>query len=188
MITFIYCGIPVLILLNILNFDHKFYYLTFSAILVYTIMRILGFNNSEMGITLNDTSKSIRHIIPITFLLLITIFILFITGKSQRFQPNETVVFYLFYIFISSPIQELLYRGTLNKMFDYLNIGKTYKIILSATLYSFVHIIYRDPLILLFTFIMGLVWYKCYIKTNNLTGVSISHAILGIATIITGLI
>lgn len=77
MIICIYCGIPILILLNILNFDHKFYYLTFGAILVYSVMRFLGFNNSEMGITLKETKSSIKHVIPITVFLLIAAIILF---------------------------------------------------------------------------------------------------------------
>lgn len=184
----IYCGIPVLILLNILNFDHKFYYLTIGAILVYAIMRILGFKNSEMGITLKNSKESIKHILPITTCLLIATVILFLTGKSQRFQPDETLLFYIFYIFISSPVQEFLYRGALNKMFNYLNMKENFIWVLSTALYSFAHIIYYDPLVLLLTFIIGLIWYRCYIKTNNLIGVSISHAILGVITIVAGFI
>ena len=151
-------------------------------------MRFLGFNNSEMGITLKETKSSIKHVIHITVFLLIAAIILFFTGKGQRFQPNETAVFYFFYLFISSPVQEFLYRGALKKMLDYLGASETLKLILSTAAYSFVHIIYRDPLTLFLTFIIGLIWYKCYSKTDNLIGVSMSHAVLGIVTIVTGVI
>lgn len=188
MIICIYCGIPIFILLGLLSFDYKFYYLTFGAILVYAVMRVLGFDNSEMGITFKETRSSIKHVIPITVALLVAAIILFFTGRGQRFQPNETVMFYFFYLFISSPVQEFLYRGALKRMLDYLGASETSKMILSTASYSFVHTIYHDPLTLLLTFIIGLIWYKCYIKTDNLIGVSISHAVLGIATIVTGVI
>lgn len=73
-------------------------------------------------------------------------------------------------------------------MLDYLGVSETLKLILSTTTYSFVHIIYHNPVTLFLTFVIGLVWYKCYSKTNNLIGVSMSHAVLGIVSIVTGVI
>lgn len=58
----------------------------------------------------------------------------------------------------------------------------------TSILYSFVHIIYKDALTLLLTLVIGLVWYEYYHKDKTLVGVSISHAILGVVTIIAGVI
>lgn len=184
----IYIGLPILILLNVINFNYKFYYLTFGSIFVYFIMRVLGFNNPELGITLQNTKESIKNIIPITSLIILITIILLLINVNYKFHTKETILFYIFYIFISSPVQEFLYRGALNKMMDYLKIKDSNKLFFTSTLYSFVHIIYKNPLTLVFTFIMGLIWHQNYIKTNNLIGVSISHAVLGVLTIGTGVI
>lgn len=184
----IYIGIPILILLNFINFNHKFYYLTFGSIFIYFIMRVLGFNNSELGITLQNTKKSIKNVIPITSLLITITIILLLINTNYKFHQKETILFYIFYIFISSPVQEFLYRGALTKMLDYLKIKDTNKLFFTSTLYSFVHVIYKNPLTLILTFIMGIIWHQNYKKTNNLIGVSISHAILGVLTIGAGII
>lgn len=54
--------------------------------------------------------------------------------------------------------------------------------------YAFVHIIYKDILTVILTFIIGLIWYNLYRKDKNLLGVSISHCIIGMITILLGII
>lgn len=99
-----YITIPFLLLINLLFFKNKFIILTIGGILIYTILRLLGFNNSSLGIKPIKTKQSIRDVSAIT-LILIVIGIILSSFKISRFQPSETLSFYLFYIFISSPIQ-----------------------------------------------------------------------------------
>ena len=99
----------------------------------------------------------------------------------------ETIYFYLFYIFVSCPLQEFLYRGVFG-YFDKVYNNKYLFLILSSFCYSFVHIIYKDILTCALTFLIGIVWYLLYRKDYNLVGVSISHIILGILTISLGII
>ena len=99
-----YIVIPFLLLINPLFFKNKFIILTIGGILIYTILRLLGFNNSSLGIKPIKTKQSIRDVSAIT-LILIVIGIILSSFKISRFQPSETLSFYLFYIFISSPIQ-----------------------------------------------------------------------------------
>ena len=105
----------------------------------------------------------------------------------DKYNPNETILFYIFYIFISCPIQEFLYRG----VFGYFDMNSKYNylwLILSSLCYSFVHIIYKDILTCVLTFIIGIIWYILYKKDKNLCGVTISHMVLGVATIVLGII
>jgi len=188
MVLLIYFGLPTLILFNVLNFNYKFIYLTIGGLLVYIIMRILKYDNSLMGLTLHKTKYSILSVLPITIILLIIGIILFFTGYGNRFNPTETLSFYIFYLFISSPIQEFLYRGALPRILNSINLNESLICIITSLLYSYVHIIYRDFLTLILTFLIGLIWYRCYKKSSNLIGVSISHAVLGILTIMIGII
>ena len=121
-------------------------------------------------------------------LILIVIGIILSSFKISRFQPSETLSFYLFYIFISSPIQEFLYRGALTSILQQINFRKFSIILISSILYSLAHLGYKDLITCILTFLIGLLWHQKYLKTKNLAGVTISHAILGIITIFIGII
>ncbi len=186
-VSLIYITLPLLILLGILSFDNKFLYLTIGAAIVYVVLRVIGFNNQELGITTKGTRESIKKVIPITIILTILGLIL-IYFRISRFYPTETMWFYSFYLFISSPVQEFLYRGALTSIFRRMNLSDSWNWGISSLLYSFVHIIYRDFLTCLLTLIIGLIWYKNYEKNRNIIGVSLSHAVLGAITIFAGII
>lgn len=186
-ICFVYIGLPISILLGLISFSYKFHALTIGAVVVYVIFRVLGFTNSDLGITTKNTKESISCVLPLTVVLAIVGVVIWICGYS-RITPNEHWSFFLFYIFISSPVQEFLYRGALNAALDKWKLSYISQMIISTTLYSFVHIIYKDWITLLLTFIIGLIWFFCYKKTKNLFGVSISHAVLGFVTIVAGVI
>ena len=49
-VLFIYIGLPFLIFIGLIPFDYKFYTLTIGGIIVYAIMKVLGFKNQELGI------------------------------------------------------------------------------------------------------------------------------------------
>ena len=182
-----YITIPFLLLINPLFFKNKFIILTIGGILIYILLRLLGFNNSSLGIKSAKSIQSIRDISIVTFILIITVIILF-SFRISRFQPSETLSFYLFYIFISSPIQEFLYRGALTSILQQINFRKSSIILISSILYSLAHLGYKDFITCILTFLIGLLWHQKYLKTKNLTGVTISHAILGAVTIFIGII
>lgn len=186
-VSLIYITLPLLMLSGILSFDNKFLYLTIGAVIVYIAMRILGFDNQELGITTKGIRESIKKVIPITIILTI-LGLALIYFRISRFHPTETIWFYLFYLFISSPIQEFLYRGALTSIFRRMNLSDSRNWIVSSLLYSFVHIIYRDFLTCLLTLTIGLIWYKKYEYNRSLIGVSLSHAVLGAITIFAGII
>ena len=115
-----YITIPFLLLINPLFFKNKFIILTIGGILIYILLRLLGFNNGSLGIKSAKAAQSIRDISIVTFILVIIGIILF-NFRISRFQPSETLSFYLFYIFISSLIQEFLYRGALTSILQQIN-------------------------------------------------------------------
>lgn len=182
-----YIGVPILILVRLIPWDMKFVALTAGAVLVYLAMRVLGFSNRELGITTIRWQESLKSVALLTGSLIIAA-ALMAYFKGARFHPTETWAFYVFYVVISSPAQEFLYRGTLKAIFESWALPKCVEYALAAILFGFVHVIYRDALTVSFMIVMGLVWYAIYSHTRNLIGVSVSHAILGVLTIATGII
>ena len=185
-IILIYILVPIIILLNSYLYEIKFIILTITGLLIFIIMKIFKVSNKELGISKNNLLRSIKRnlLLIVISVLIIMILKLF---HLDKYNPNETILFYTFYIFISCPIQEFLDRGVIG----YFNKNSKYNylwVIISSLCYSLVHIIYRDILTCLLTFIIGIIWYLSYSKDYNLVGVTISHIILGIITILLGIV
>lgn len=183
-VLLIYILVPLLILFNDNLYDYKFYFLTIIGLLMLLFIKLLNIPLKEFGITKKNIKESIIRNIPLILLGIITIIVLKVLGIN-RYNPTETIWFYLFYVFISCPIQEFLYRG----IFGYFDKDNKYIwIIISSFCYSFVHIIYKDPATCLITFLMGIMWYLLYREDKNLSGVCLSHIVLGVLTIFLGII
>ena len=185
-ILIIYTFAPIIILFNDYLFKIKFYILTFIGLMLFLLMKLFKVSNKELGISKNNLLRSIKRNLLIIIVCIIII-ILFKLLHIDKYNADETIYFYIFYIFISCPIQEFLYRG----VFGYFEkcINKKYLwVIISSLCYSFVHVIYRDLLTCILTFIIGIIWYLLYRKDYNLAGVILGHIVLGILTIALGII
>jgi len=182
-----YILIPTLVLYNVIDFECRFNVLILVGALSYLIAIKLNYKDKDMGITKNNIIKSIKRVLPVTLLILICTLVYYFFGFSNYSNTNK-ISFYIFYILISCPIQELLYRSVLKCYLDEFKISNITKIIIASILFSYLHIVYFNPLTLIFTFLMGLYWNYCYYKDNNIIGVTISHIILGVSTILLGII
>ena len=185
-ILVIYILVPLLILFNDFLYDIKFHLLTIIGLIIFVLLKLFKVSNKELGITKQNLWKSIKRNL-ILIILCAIIVLVFKMLHIDKYNPNETLLFYAFYIFISCPIQEFLYRG----VFGYFDMNSKYNylwIVLSSLCYSFVHIIYKDILTCILTFIIGIIWYIFYKKDRNLCGVILSHIVLGIVTIVLGIV
>ena len=182
-ILMVYTLLPILILLNKYLFTIKFYLLTIVGLLIYILMKLFGVSNKKLGICKKNTMKSIRRNL-ILIIISIVIIIIFKILHIDKYNPDETILFYLFYFYNN---QEFLYRGVFGYFESEFN-NKNLWLLLSSFCYSFVHIIYKDTLTCVLTFIVGIIWYLLYKKDNNLAGVSLSHMVLGILAIALGII
>ena len=185
-ILIIYIVFPILIFFNNYLFQMKFYILTILGLIIFIMMKLFKISNKDLGISKDNLLKSIKRnlLLIIACVLIIIIFKLL---HVDKYSPDETIYFYMFYILISCPLQEFLYRGVFG-YFEKVMGSKYLWVILSSFCYSFVHIIYKDILTCVLTFIIGIIWYLLYRKDYNLMGVSLSHIVLGILTISLGII
>ncbi|MEO1353719.1 MAG: CPBP family intramembrane glutamic endopeptidase, partial [Cyanobacteria bacterium J06635_15] len=179
---------PIFIKLDFIPFNLRFVLLTAIAPLLFLIRPTKTTTRQQMGITTKGWFRSIASIIPVTLMIALPMFLLAMAHEPRYDNSSLTILFYGFYVLISCPFQEFAYRGFLFPALDVLDLNNWTRILFASVLYSFVHVIYKDAFILLFTFIMGILWNIFYEKNRNVIGVAFSHSILGTISILLGLI
>jgi membrane protease YdiL (CAAX protease family) len=106
----------------------------------------------------------------------------------HRVLTREHLAFYLFFVFVSAPAQEFLYRSFLFAEMRASAIPAKAIVLLSAALFAFMHIIYRDVVTVALTLVVGLVWAMVFHSTRKVGIVAFSHAALGVVAILAGVI
>ena len=86
----------------------------------------------------------------------------------------------LFYPVFSAFGQEIIYRTFLSRRYS-LILPKGWQFVLASALtFSFMHIVYYDPVSMILTFIGGLYFAKVYQQTRSVLFTSVLHGIFGI--------
>ncbi|MBD2344135.1 CPBP family intramembrane glutamic endopeptidase [Anabaena subtropica] len=181
--------LPVLLIyLGLVPFSWRFYILILAAVAVLAIARLYRFSTVELGFTKQNLKSSLSAIALPTLASALLMFIYYMKQGSRIDNSAYTWPFYLFFVAVSSPLQEFLYRGFLFGIFSRAKLAIWLQILLSTLLYSFVHLIYQDVPTLLFTLIIGIFWGCHYAKYRNLHSIIISHSLLGAIAILVGLV
>ncbi len=114
----------------------------------------------------------------------VTIFYVWSTDKSQLFyvmlnNPKLWLFILFFYSLFSVYPQELLYRTFFFKRYQALFKSEWLFIIVNAALFSLAHIFFKNVLVILLTFIGGILFALTFKKTKSTLLVSIEHSIYG---------
>ncbi len=97
--------------------------------------------------------------------------------------------FFFFYVFISSPVQEFLFRGVAFAALKRNGVHHAMPLIsITAINYCYLHVFYNDWITLAVTLFMGFIWGVIYYKYPNVWGTAFSHAVLGAVSIFVGLV
>ncbi len=181
--------LPILLIyLGLVPFSWRFYLLVLAAVAIFAIAQLYRLSALELGFTKQHLRTSLKAIaLPTLASALLMLIYYFIQGPRIDNSAYQWT-FYLFFVSVSSPVQEFLYRGFLFSIFSRAKLDIWLQIILSTLLYSFVHLIYQDVFTLLFTFIIGMLWGCHYVKYRNLYSIIISHSLLGVIAILVGLV
>jgi len=152
------------------------------------IVRRNGYRARELGVQMAYLKQSLEA--NTFFVLLSTVLYFFLSGsgliETDTDPPNT--LFFVFYILISSPLQEFLFRSFLFAEMNRSGITQPpVQIVISASVFSFIHIIYFDTTTTLATFAAGIVLAAIYRKYPNLAGVSLAHAAIGTMAILAGI-
>ncbi len=150
--------------------------------------RMSGLSFSAMGFTRRSLMRSFL-LSGIVTLLAIGV-ILWLAGPRLVTRPHlpRSLWFPLFYVFLSCPAQEFLYRGLAFSLMERGGVKSGVAlIIVSALLYASLHIFFTKPLVLPLTFLIGLGWGTMYLWVRNLWGLILSHIVVGMIAIAAGL-
>ena len=182
--------IPVtLIWTGVIPFRYRFAVMFLILLVMVSYVRLRKFHWSDLGFRLDTLKRSLMWNLGTSFLFLALLYLLHNAGligtAAIRFWP----LFFVIYILILTPAQEFFFRSLLFAEMGNCHYSRRWSIIaLSSVSFCFLHIIYQQPIMLLATVFMGLIWSIIYYKYPNFWGVTLSHAVLGTAAFALGLI
>jgi membrane protease YdiL (CAAX protease family) len=85
----------------------------------------------------------------------------------------------IFYPVFSAYGQEIIYRTFLNRRYSAIFPKGWHFVLASAISFSFLHIVYYDPVSMILTFIGGLYFSQMYLETRSVLYTSVLHGIFG---------
>ncbi len=95
-------------------------------------------------------------------------------------NPGLYVLIFFVYSLLSVYPQELLYRTFFFQRYELLFQNKKILILINAALFSLAHLFFRNALVMLLTFLGGLLFAFTFVKTRSTILVTIEHIIYGI--------
>jgi len=115
---------------------------------------------------------------------IITILFVWFTDAKNLFnvvinKPKLWILILLFYSIFSVYPQELLYRTFFFKRYQPIFKNEKVFILVNALLFSMAHLLFKNTLVLVLTFIGGILFAFTFLKTKSTFLVSIEHSIYG---------
>ncbi|MEI6728321.1 MAG: type II CAAX endopeptidase family protein [bacterium] len=169
------------------------YYLKFALAVILSvpgIIYVLKSKDFQKISYIGNWKKSLMFelswIVPVLIILLtlkfgFTDIHIFNASQSTRFKAQlNPVVFYIVYAILSSPIQELAFRGLLPMHLKNIFKNDTAQILISSLVFGLAHFWYPLNWIIPGTFVLGLILAIDRLKYNSLVGPSIGHALVGV--------
>ncbi|MDT0555034.1 CPBP family intramembrane glutamic endopeptidase [Patiriisocius hiemis] len=125
-----------------------------------------------------------RIVIQFTVIALLTTLFVWYEDKSALFFVPKTnlllfVIILGVYTFLSVWPQELIYRTFFFSRYEKLFQSKSLFIFINAIVFSLAHIFFRNTLVLILTFIGGILFGITFFRTRSTLLVSIEHALYG---------
>jgi len=189
LLAVVYVAPVVAILAGVLPFAWRFRVLVAIALVMVVFARLRGHRPRDLGIRSDNLRGALIAHGALSAVLVALLGLASYAHLIRAPTPPDWSLFYLFYVFVSSPAQEFLYRGLIFAEMNAAGIASPLaQVLISAANYCFLHAIYRDSLTLAVTLALGLIWGAIYRRLPNLWAVSLSHAVLGAISIAVGVI
>ncbi|WP_299392347.1 CPBP family intramembrane glutamic endopeptidase [uncultured Gelidibacter sp.] len=150
---------------------------------VFVLVKVEG-NTFKIAPNLRWKSFWISVFVKLVIIAFFTIGYVLLTAKSDLFhvlyqKPKLWVVILFAYAMFSVYPQELIYRTLYFQRYASFFKSRTLFVFINAIVFSMAHMFYRNSLVLLMTFLGGILFALTYDKTKSTLLVSIEHAIYG---------
>ena len=180
----LFFGIPTLIYLDQKFIRPSIFILPVLAFIFLLLRRNPDFKWKEL-IQWSVPQKTINGSLPIILLsALLMLGYVWIFERENLFNlPRANIWIFLamciFYPVFSAYGQEIIYRTFLHKRYSVIFPKGWHFVLASAVAFSFLHIVYYDPVSMILTFIGGLYFSWMYLVTRSVLYTSVLHGIFG---------
>jgi membrane protease YdiL (CAAX protease family) len=154
--------------------------------LIYIIFVLLKLEKNKFKIDKNlNWNVFWKHsFIKLLFIVVITTTYVWLTNEDLLFnvllnKPKLWLIILFIYGFFSVYPQELIYRTFYFQRYEMLFKNRNLFIFVNAIVFSLAHIFFRSGLVLLLTFLGGILFAITFNNTRSTILVSIEHAIYG---------
>ena len=110
-ISFLYILPVVLILTKVIPFSDRFLVLTITGVLIIGLAMLNEIALADLGFNHQNLLPAIKDILPVTIISSVLMIIFYLNHGMRIDNTDITWYFYVFYISLSSPLQEFLYRS-----------------------------------------------------------------------------
>lgn len=188
----LFFGIPLLIFLD-KEFIHPSIIILPVLVFIFLVLRkTTDFRMKELlrwGITRAVLLKN--GWISVAWFMLILAYVLLFERENlfnlPRANPWIFVGMCLFYPVFSAFGQEIIYRTFLFRRYGRL-FGKNWQLILASGItFSFMHIVYYDPVSMILTFVGGIYFAMVYRQTRSVLFSALMHGVTGMMVFAVGL-
>ncbi len=181
--------IPVLALFfGIIDYKLRYWVLAASSSILILYILLRKYRLRDLGFTNVKLRKDL--VLNISFCVLVAVAL--IVAYTQDWIRDPTIpewgYFFVFYVFISSPLQEFLFRPLVFHELKISGFGKIGTIVISTINFGLMHIIYHDWITFLSALFIGFCFGLIYSETKSIYGISLSHAVVGAVSIYVGLV
>jgi len=151
--------------------------------IIFVLLKIEK-NRFKVATNLNWRAFWKRSSITLLCIALITTFYVWITDNEALFtvllnKPKLWILILFIYSFFSVYPQELIYRTFFFQRYQVFFKSNNMLIFINAIMFSFGHMFFRNSLVLVLTFLGGLLFAISFNNTRSTLLVSIEHAIYG---------
>ena len=153
---------------------------------IYIVWVLVRVEKNKLKVVQNMNWKDFwkRTLIHLLIIAVITIGYVWFTDRSQLFnvmlEKSKLWIFILFFYSLFSVYpQELIYRTFFFQRYERLFKSKALFLFVNAIVFSLAHIFFRNTLVMVLTFIGGILFALTFNRTRSTLLVSIEHAIYG---------
>jgi membrane protease YdiL (CAAX protease family) len=153
---------------------------------IYVIYVLLKVENQKFKIAHNLNWQLFwkETILKLLIIVFLTTCFVWVTNKEALFnvllqKPKLWIIILFVYSFFSVYPQELLYRTFFFKRYKSLFKNEALFLFINAILFSLAHLFFKNSLVIVLTFLGGLLFVYTFNKTKSTLLTSIEHAIYG---------
>jgi membrane protease YdiL (CAAX protease family) len=182
-LLFLFVGVPVSFALEFPIWIKMIIGLLGFGYVVFVLLRIEK-NQFKISDSLNWKQFWKQTLLKLIVIAIVTTLYMWIFDSSNlynviRNKPMLWVVILFIYSLFSVYPQELIYRTFFFQRYEALFKSDLLFILINASLFSLAHLFFRNALVIVLTFLGGILFALTYKKTKSTLLVSIEHAIYG---------